>query len=886
VEGRPPTVWERLLRWSTPERHRDAAVGDAAEEWARRRKREGEAGARRWYRRQALASFPHGLRHRAGELGRRIRTPGEEEGGMGRWWGDLRIAGRNLMKRPFFTAAVVATLGVGVGATSALFGVFQAVFLEPLPLPESHELVTVMEAGGFGCCGPASGPDYTDWRQEARSFEALAALSPGSFNLTGLDEPRRVLGLRATSSAFAVAGVEPYLGRTLQEEDAGADGSGVVVLSHGFWERVFVADPGSLGQSLEIDGEPRTVVGVMPPGFDVPSPWARTTRHEFYLPLSPVALADAHRGNHSYPVVGRLGPGVELEQAQAEMDGLAARAAEAYPESHAVRSVRVFTIHDYLYSDIGEQLLLILGAAAVVLLVACGNVAGLQLARAVGRESELALRAAIGASRGAIVRLLFSESLLLALLGGVLGMALSFAMVDVFRSLLPASVPRVADIAVDGTVLFVALGSAGLTALLFGMVPAVLAARGELAAAVKERGYSTLAPAKERVRDGFIVLQVALGLVLVNGAGLLVQSYTQLRGEDMGIRAEGVVTFALDPRGDDYEDGEARRRFFEEVTAEVSAVPGVTAAGMVTKLPLAGGTNGTAWVEGQPRPNDGGGVLVEVSSISGDYLQAMDIPLMVGRTFLPADADSGAATVLVNQAFVRQAWPDEDPLGKRFAFGTEEVEWLTVVGVVGDVRQWSLERAPLAEAYFPYPRGWATGGHVAARVEGDPTTAAPAVRRAVLAVDPGQPPSDFQTMSALVESRFAQRRFYTTLIGLFAGVALVLAAGGIYGTVSYFVARRTRELGIRMALGAPRTGLMRLVVRRGLRLAFWGVGLGLLGVWASSTVLESLVYSVEALDWKTLVAGCIVLGGATLAASALPARRAMRVSPIVALRHE
>lgn len=805
---------------------------------------------------------------------------------MERWLEDLRVAGRTLVKRPLFPGVVVLTLALGVGANTALFGVFRAVFLEPVPLPDSPKLVVVMEEGSFGCCGPASGPDYLDWRERSRSFEEMAALSPRSFNLTGVDESRRVLGTRVTATVFPMAGVQPLLGRWILPEDEEPDDPAVVVLSHGFWQRALGGDPEVLGTSLELDGSPFTVVGVMPEGFDVPSPWARTVRYELYVPFPRTALVEGRRGNHGFPVVARLAEGTTLEAARADMDRVARELAAAYPESHAERSARVFTLHDYLYGEVGELLLLVLGAAGLVLFIACGNVAGLQLARAVGRESELAVRAAVGASRRALVRLLLSESLLLAVLGGVAGVAVSYLAVDGVRALLPPTIPRADQVDIDGSALLFALAATAFTALLFGMLPALLASRADLAGAVKEGGRRTLAPAKERLRDGFIVVQIALGLVLVNGAALLVRSYAELARAESGFQAEGVLTFALAAGGPRYGDRSDRLAFYEEVLDRVESVPGIERAGMASKLPLEGGSNGQVWVEGRPRPASGEGMLAEVSSVVGGYFATMGIALRAGRELLPEDTVPSAVGAVVNQAFADRAWPGEDPLGKRFSHVMEDPEWITVVGVVESVRQWAPEEPPLPEIYHPFARGWSDAGYVVARVAGDPAAAAPDVRRAVLAVDPSQPPSELRTMTDRVDAELAQRRFYTTLIGLFAVAALLLAVAGIYGTVSYFVARRTREMGIRRALGAGGGKVVGLVLGRGVRLAAWGVGLGLAGVWASTRLLERLVYGVGAMDALTLAGGCAVLAGAAVVASTLPALRAVRVSPVTALRAE
>lgn len=809
-------------------------------------------------------------------------VPGEARGeAMTTWGKDVQVAARGLLRRPGFTVTIVGTLALGVGATTALFGVFRAVFLAPIDLPDSEDLVVVMETGSFGCCGPASGPDYLDWVERSRSFEGLAALSPGWFNLTSLEEAERLYATRVTTGAFGLLGVEAELGRTLLPEDEA--NPGVVVLSHGLWERAFGGRADVLGETLQIAGSPYSIVGVMPRGFDVPSPWGRTRRHEVYVPLTEAALGAVERGSHSYPVIARLADGVDPEAAQADMERVMRELALEHPRTNAERSVRVFRIHEYLYGSVGRQLAMMLAAAGLVLLIACGNVAGLQLARAAGREPELAVRRALGASRLRLVRLLFSESLLLSALAGGGGVLVAVLAVGRLRSVLPPTIPRVGDVAIDAPVLLFALGAAMLTALLFGMLPALVSVRTDVASGVREGGGFGLAPGKERVRDGFIIGQIALGLVLANGAALLVQSYAALKGQEYGFDAEGTLTLALSASGPGYRSLADRHRFYEEVAQRVGEVPGVRAAGVVSKLPLSGGTNGNIQVAGQPpRSSEDDGPLVEVSSVTGDYFAAMGIPLLAGRTLEPGDSASAAVGVLVNRRMADEVWPGQDPVGKRFAFGDAST-WLTVVGVVGDVRQWGVEREVLPETYLPFQQGWSSGGYVVARAVGDPMGIVGAVRRAIRGVDPMQPASEVMSMSARMEDAFAQRRFYTTLIGLFAVAAIFLAAAGIHGTVSYFVASRVRELGIRMALGAGSGGIVRLVVRRAARLALWGVGLGLVGVRASTSTVESLVYGIGPIDALTLVGGCLLLAGVALAAAALPALRAARVPPALSL---
>ena len=880
-----PRTWARMLAWLMPPAQRDAAAGDAEEEFRRRVERDGVAEARRWYRRQVVRSVPAAIRHGAGAVGEAWRTERETEP-MGAWMKDFRMAVRALRRRPGFSATVLITLALGVGATTALFGIYRTVFLEPIPLPDSDRLMVVMaQRGEDGCCGPASGADYVDWVERNRSFEALALLNPGSYTLTGVPEPERVFGTAVTANVFPMLGVEPLMGRTLLPEDEEAEGA--IVVSFPFWRSQLGGRSDVVNTALELDGRSYTIVGVMPEGFDVPSPWSQYGAHRLYLPFQRARLLAADRAGHQWPVIGRLAANATKESAQADMDRVTRALGEEHPQTNTDWNAKLFTVHEYLFGPVGGQLRLILGAAALVLLIACGNVAGLFLARAATRDTELSVRAALGASRRAIVRLLCAEALLLALVGGVFGMLFSYVAIDGFKALLPPTIPRIGEIRVDGWALAFAIAASAITALVFGIVPALLASRLNLASSVKEGGYATLAPARERLRNAFIVAQIALGLVLANGAMLLVRSYAAVRGQDFGFTTEGVITMSLNPAGPRYADDAAYQTYYDQVLENVGAIPGVVSVGTISRLPLFGGTNTNVWVEGTPaRRNDGEGPLVEVTGVNGDYFDAMGIPLLRGRFLQPGDSAAAATNVIVNQRFAEVAWPDQDPIGKRFSFADDPPSWITVVGVVGNVRQWGPEQPAQGQLYAPHVRGWSTGSYITARTSGDPATLVPAIRQAVLAADPTQPPSDVRTMAERVDRTFAQRRFYTSLITLFAAAALFLAAAGVYGTVSYFVARRIREMGIRMALGAGATGIVALVVRRGLRLAFWGVLIGLTGVWASTKVIGGLVYGVDSIDPLTIVVGCLAMTLVAIMASAIPAGRAVRVSPALALRSE
>lgn len=882
-QPQPPKLAQRLIGLLALSEQRSALLGDLAEEFAFRAGLYGERAAHRWYWRQARRSAAPFLLERL-RLSWPDRPTSSRKTRMAHWIRDFSYAARTMMRRPLFATTVVVTLAIGVGANTALFGVFKAVFLEPIPLPESEELVVVMQTAGFGCCGPASGPDYLDWVERERSFEGMAVLQPRTVNLTGLEEAERLYATYVSASAFELLGVEPLMGRPLLPEDEQLDTPTVTVLSHEFWRRALGSRPDVIGTTVEVDGTPLTVVGVMPPDFDVPSPWASTRNHQLYLPFV-VSRLQNNRGNHGFPVIARLAEDTSIETAQSDMDRIMRELAVEYPETNANRGALVSTVHDYLYGDVGKQLLLILGAAGLVLLIACGNVASLQLARATEREAELTVRSALGASRSALVRLLFSESMLLAIVGAVFGVLVAFVALQGLRAILPPQIPRIDTVQIDALALGFAIVASFGSALVFGMAPAWLASRTDLATGLKEGGYGTLAPHKERLRDYFIILQIALGLVLVNGGTLLVRNYTDLRSQDQGFEAEGVLTVALNASGPRYETSDSRLQFYNLVVEEALAVPGVLSAGIVSKLPLAGGTNGNVWIEGRPpRTTSDEGPLVEVSSVGGDYFEAMGIPLLRGRTIIDDDSATANIGVVINQAMADEAWPDEDPLGKRFSFEDNPPVWRTVVGVVGTVRQWGPEQPARSEAYSHYGQGWSSTAYVVARVQGDAAPIARQLRSAVLAVDPTQPPSNIQAMDDRLENAFARRRFSMTLISLFAIAALLLAAAGIYGTVAFFVARRSRDLGIRIALGADGRGIAGLVVGRGLKLAAWGLAIGLFGVWATTSLVESLLYGMGALHIPTLIAGCVVLGGVTVLAAALPARRAVRLPPTLVLR--
>lgn len=800
---------------------------------------------------------------------------------------ELRRAARALRRSPGVTAVSVLVLALGIGAGSAVFSVLEGVFLEPLPYPEPDELIYVWQTTPNLNRGAVSGPDYLDWREEARAFEALAAMRPTELTLAAGDRTLRLGAMTISPEGFEVLGVEPALGRAFTPADQEPEDPDVVILSHRVWSGSFQSDPGAIGRSVEVDGRLRTVVGVMPEGFDIPSPWGDPDEpHDLYVPFSRSSLTES-RGSRWFYVLGRLRGGVEPGAADAEMDDLMRRLEEAYPTTNAGRRARVVRMHDQLYGDAGRRLFLVLGAAGLFLLVGCGNVAGVQLARATSRRRELAIRTALGARRLRVARELMLESLLLAALGGAVGVALAWGVLEGLRSLLAASLPRISGVGLDPAVLAFAGCAALVTAVVFGTAPALTVRRMDLSAPLREGGDRGSSDARSGLRGAFIVGQLALSLVLANGAALLIQSYANLRSEARGFEPDGVLTFTAVTAGPAYDDPLDRARHFDRVREEVASTPGVVAVGATTKLPWYGGTNTTARVDGEPMPERREDLpLVELSAIQGAYFRAMGIPVLRGRPLLPEDSASASPGVVVNRTLAERFWPGEDPLGRRFSFSIDEPVWHTVVGVVEDVRQWGPERPVLPEAYLPYTTNPWSRLYVVARTAGEPAALEEPVRRAVVSVDPQLPPADFRTMEERVASRLGERRSYTGVVGLFALLAVSLAAAGVYGTVSYFVARRTREIGVRIALGSSPGRVIRLVGGRAARLAVLGVALGVAGAFATRTVISSVVYGIGPVDGGTLAVTSLVLVATVLAGAAVPSLRAASVPPVEALRAE
>ncbi len=798
---------------------------------------------------------------------------------------DVRYAARTFRRSPGFAATVVLLVALGVGANAAVLSVLKAVALRPMPFRAPEQIVvlwsTTVRRDGRG---PASWPDYLDWRAENRAFKEMGAFGGRYDVLTKGDVPELVQGARMTASMFDLLGVEPALGRAILPEEDATD-TRVVVLSHDMWAARYASDPGILGRVIRLSGVPYTVVGVMPRDFVMTSPWSANDRYLFWTPFD-ASINQSSRDSYSYPVYGRLRDGVTLQAANDDMERVAVVLADAHPATN--RSIRVLIqpLHRILYGSAGGTLTLILIAAGLVLVIACGNVAALYLARAAARRRDVALRAVLGAGRLRVVRQLLTESALLALAGGGVAVLLVFAGMGALRRSLPATLPRVADVALDGQVLGLALLVALLSGLLFGLAPALQAARISHAEALKEGGMGRGARAGGRARGAFVVGQLAITLTLVHATVLLVGSYVLLRQRDQGFDPGNVLTLRVSLSGPAYQDSTARVAFFRELVPQLQALPGVRQAAVVNRLPFDGGTNARIIVEGRevpPDPNDR--PLVERKSVMGGYLNVMRIPLRAGRMVGERDA-VGVAGVVINQRMADRIWPGENPLGKRFSFEDNPPFWLTVVGVAGNVSQWGAEWGSIPEAYRPYALYPQRSMYLTLRTEVPPETLVQAARRAVLAVDPNMPVTEIRTGAELMGAQFTHRQFLTALIGLFAVLALLLAVAGIYGVVSYFVAQRTHELGVRMALGAGRGAVLRLVLSRGAWLALGGVALGSAGAVAAGRITGSVLFDMSPTNPWVMAGVAVLLMAVALLATLVPARRATTVDPARVLQAE
>jgi putative ABC transport system permease protein len=789
---------------------------------------------------------------------------------------DLRYAVRTHLRAPGFTAVALLTLALGIGANTAIFSVVHGILLRPLPFAQPDRLVAT---------GHLMAGEYRLVREEARAFEDVALVRGGAgFNLSAGDQPERVTGAYATPQLFGVLGTAPLLGRTLRAEEAEPGRGNVVVLSHALWRQHFAEDPGVVGREILVDGEPRTVVGVMPAGFSFPGEGTR-----LWLPMTldaanPVALWGGEGGQG----IARLREGFSPAAAQDELRALAPalRAANTlwtpHPEFGADRAV--VPLQERMVGDVRTRLLVLLAAVGLVLLIACANVASLLVVRATARRKEVAIRTALGAGRARIAGQFLTESAVLAACGGALGLLLAHAGIQFLKRALPPETPRLSEIGIDATVLAYVAALAIVTGLLFGSAPALRAGRQRVEPTLRESGAGAGVPGR-RLASGLVVAEVALAVVLVTGAGLLLRSFQALGRVDPGFRAEQVVSARVTPPPARYGTPASQEAFHAEVLGRVEGLPGIGGAALVDQLPLTAWNGGLAIeVDARPYVEGTAAPVVQNRASTPHYPRVMGIPLLAGRLLTDQDRAGAPDVALVNQAMAREHWPGEDPVGRRFRPVWWRDRWITVVGVVGDVRQEGLAGPVEPEIHRPFAQEPSAAMVVVARSDRDPGTVWTALQSAVAAVDPQVPLSEHRTLDQVRAASMAEPRLTALLVGLFAAVSLVLGAVGIYGLVSYSVTRRIREMGVRMALGATGGELVRRVVRQGAVLAAAGVALGMAAAFAATRALHSLLYGVSPTDALTFVSVPLLLLAVAVLASYLPARRAARVDPMAALR--
>lgn len=805
-------------------------------------------------------------------------------------WQDARFGARQLRKNPGFTAVAVATLALGIGATTAIFSVVHAVLLRPLPYAESHRLINIWEDPGDNPRNTVNPLNFADLRAQTSSFEQLAAYYGLSTSLTGEGEPERIMRGLASAGYFSALQVQAQLGRTFLAEEEQAGRTNVAVLSHGLWVRRFGADAHIVGKAITLDGERATIVGVLPPGLSATSLWDPSFDVWTPMPLSTFDPAAASRGSHYLSVVGRLRDGVSLAAARAEVETVYERLRRQYPDNLTRWRVRVVGMHDDLVADARQPLLVLMGAVGFLLLIACTNVANLLLARATGRRREVAIRTAIGATRARLFRQLLSESLLLALLGAAAGLLLAAWGTRALVALEPGNLPRLEQVQLDYGVFAFALVTSVAAGMLFGLAPAMQVSRGAPVEALKASAASvTPGRGAETLRRGLVIAEVALSLVLLVGASLLMKSFYRLLSVDPGFDPRQVVTLYVTLPEQRYPEAPQQAGFFRQLLERMQAQPEVQSAAMVSTLPLTGGEgtweNGFG-IEGRRQPPRGQGHYAYLRWITPDYFRTLRIPLKRGRLLKDADTAEQPRVVVVDETFVRQFFPHEDPIGKHIRVHISDRSSREIVGVVGNVHPYSLAAGAAPHMYVPYYQTPIRWGALLLRTAGDASAVARVAQQQVQAIDPSQPVYLVRTMEQILSGSVSDRRFHLVLLATFAGVAVLLAAVGIYGVMACAVSERRREMAIRTAMGAARGQVIRLVVAQGARLALLGVLAGVAGALALSDVLSAQLFDVEPTDPATFAAVAIGLGLLAVAACAIPAGRAARVAPAEALRHE
>jgi putative ABC transport system permease protein len=803
---------------------------------------------------------------------------------------DCRFALRQLRKSPGFTAVAVLTLALGIGANTAVFSVVYSALLQPLPYRDAWRLMVLKETTPRVGVVSVSYPNFLDWRAQNHTFSEMAVLEEVGFNLSGVTEPESVSGLAVSPNFLAMMGIRPAIGRDFEAAEEKTGTAPVAILSYSLWQRRFAGDPGVLGRTIVLDGRGLTVVGVLPSNFLAPS------NTDVLIPIgvwitnnSQEAHERGDRGDMT--VIGRLAPGITGKQATSEMEGIAARLAQEYPTTNDRCGVALQPIRDAFVGQTRPALLVLFGAVIFVLLIACANVANLFLVRGTGRTKEMALRLALGASTSRIFAQMLTESLVLSLLGGLLGVGVAFAGVRGIGQLIPAGLLPGGAVALNIPVLLFAAAIVLLAAFVFGVTPALHSSRTDVQSELKEGSRTSSAgTAHSRVRDALAVSEAALALVLLVGAGLMMKSLYRLLQVDPGFRPNQVLTMTLSLRPDQYPKGAAVRNFWEQLLQRVRELPGVESAAVATNTPMTDShSRNDITIEGMAQPRPGNYPHPDVHIVSPGYVPTLGITLLRGRSFTEADKEDAPLVAMVNQRLATQFFPNQDPIGKRLMFGhpnTDAPKWLTIVGVVADTKMYGLANLSRLEVYETFRQNPSRQMDLLVKSRVDPAALTSVVRAAVYSVDKDQSIASVATMKQLVNNSIATRRITLVLLGLFSALALILGAIGIYGVIAYSVAQRTREIGVRMALGAPRAGVFRMVIGEGMKLAGTGIAIGILVALGLARLMSSLLYQVSTADFETFTAVAVLLLLVALAASYIPARRATSVEPIVALRYE
>src|SRR5579864_8008816 len=803
---------------------------------------------------------------------------------------DLRFAFRMFAKNPGFTAVAVLTLALGIGANTAIFSVVYGVLLQPLPYKEASRLVVLNETTPKVGKVSVSYPNFLDWRAQSHDFSQMAAVHDVGFNLAGITQPENISGEAVSPNFLSMIGVKPFLGRDFDASEERVGTPPVVLLSYELWQSHMGSDRNAIGRTITLDGHSFTIVGVLPPNF------RSLDKTDVMLPIGVWATNNSDEANDrgdrgDMIVIGRLAPNVTLAQARTEMEGIAARLAKEYPATNDRFGVALQSIRDSFVSDARPAILVLFGAVMFVLLIACANVANLFLVRGAARTKEIALRMAFGARRSRIIRQMLTESFVLACLGGALGLLLAFLGIRGIVALIPMDMLSGSTVKLNGAVLFFAAGIVVLAAFIFGLAPAMHSTRPDVQSELKEGGRTASASAAQnKLRGALAIAEVSLALILLVGAGLMMKSLYRLMSVNPGFRPDRVLNMEMDLRTQQYSKDPAILNFWQQVLARVRTLPGVESAATGTVVPLTGShSRGDITIEGMALPTPGNFPHPDIHEVSPAFTSTLGIPLLRGRTFTDTDKQGAPFVGMVNVRLAQQYWPNEDPIGKRFMFGhpsTDPPKWITVVGVVGDTKLYGLANPSRLEVYVSSLQYPDSHMNLVVKSRTDPAALISAIRGAVGSIDKDQPIFAISTMNQLVRDSMATRRITLALLGLFSALALVIAAIGIYGVISYSVAQRTHEIGIRMALGAQHKDVLRMILKQGAKFALAAVAIGVVVSLGLTQLMSSLLFSVSAADPVTFAGVAILLALVAMLACYIPARRALRVDPMVVLRYE